>query len=59
MTTDPTAHRSIWSEEAGDPDAPLVVVVHGTMDRAAGMLRLSRKLDHRYRVLRYDRRGYG
>ena len=49
----------IWSEEAGDPEAPLVVVVHGTMDRAAGMLRLSRKLDHRYRVLRYDRRGYG
>ncbi len=49
----------IWSEEAGDPDAPLVVIVHGTMDRAAGMLRLSRKLDNRYRVLRYDRRGYG
>ena len=59
MTTDSTSHRSIWSEEAGDPDAPLVVVVHGTMDRAAGMLRLSRKLDDRYRVLRYDRRGYG
>jgi pimeloyl-ACP methyl ester carboxylesterase len=51
--------RSIWCEEAGDPDAPLIVVVHGTMDRAAGMLRLSRKLDDRYRVLRYDRRGYG
>jgi pimeloyl-ACP methyl ester carboxylesterase len=49
----------IWSEEAGDPDAPLVAVIHGTMDRAAGMLRLSRRLDHRYRVLRYDRRGYG
>ncbi len=49
----------IWSEEAGDPDGPLVALVHGTMDRAAGMLRLSRKLDHRYRVLRYDRRGYG
>jgi pimeloyl-ACP methyl ester carboxylesterase len=49
----------IWSEEAGDPDAPLVVVVHGTMDRAAGMLRLSRRLDHDHRVLRYDRRGYG
>lgn len=49
----------IWSEEAGDPEAPLVVVIHGTMDRAAGMLRLSRKLDDRFRVLRYDRRGYG
>lgn len=59
MTSDASEHRGIWSEEAGDPDAPLVVVVHGTMDRAAGMLRLSRKLDDRYRVLRYDRRGYG
>jgi pimeloyl-ACP methyl ester carboxylesterase len=49
----------VWSEEAGDPDAPLIVVIHGTMDRAAGMLRLSRKLDDRYRVVRYDRRGYG
>ncbi|MFZ4720146.1 MAG: alpha/beta fold hydrolase [Ilumatobacteraceae bacterium] len=49
----------IWSEEAGPADAPVVVVVHGTMDRAAGMLKLSRRLDDRYRVLRYDRRGYG
>ena len=46
-------------EEAGDPSAPLVVVVHGSMDRSAGMLRLSRRLDGRYRVARYDRRGYG
>jgi pimeloyl-ACP methyl ester carboxylesterase len=59
VTADPSEHRSIWSEEAGVPDAALIVVVHGTMDRAAGMLRLSRKLDDRYRVLRYDRRGYG
>lgn len=49
----------IWHDEAGDPAHPLVVLVHGTMDRAAGMLKLSRRLDHSYRVLRYDRRGYG
>jgi pimeloyl-ACP methyl ester carboxylesterase len=49
----------LWSHESGDPDAPLVVLVHGTMDRSAGLLRLSRSLDHRFRVLRYDRRGYG
>ncbi len=49
----------IWNEEAGPDDAPLVVVVHGSMDRSAGMLKLSRRLDDRYRVLRYDRRGYG
>ena len=51
--------NSVWHDEAGDPSAPLVVVVHGTMDRAAGMLKVSRRLDDRYRVLRYDRRGYG
>ena len=50
---------SIWSEEAGPPDAPVVVLIHGSMDRASGMLRLSRRLDDRFRVLRYDRRGYG
>ena len=49
----------IAADEAGDPDAPLVVLVHGSMDRSAGMLRLSRRLDSRYCVARYDRRGYG
>lgn len=49
----------IWHEEAGDPDAPLIVLVHGSLDRSAGMLKLSRRLDDRFRVLRYDRRGYG
>ena len=50
---------SIWSDEAGPPGAPVVVLIHGSMDRATGMLRLSRRLDDRFRVLRYDRRGYG
>lgn len=49
----------IWADEAGDPAAPLVVLIHGSMDRSTGMLRLSRRLDLRFRVLRYDRRGYG
>jgi pimeloyl-ACP methyl ester carboxylesterase len=48
-----------WSAEAGDELLPLVVMVHGAMDRSASMLKLSRRLDQRYRVLRYDRRGYG
>ncbi len=43
----------------GPPDGPLVVLVHGAMDRASGMARLARKLDHRALVTRYDRRGYG
>ncbi len=50
---------TIWSEEAGDPGHPLIAIVHGAMDRSSGMLRLSRRLDDRFRVLRYDRRGYG
>ncbi|MFZ9628719.1 MAG: alpha/beta fold hydrolase [Ilumatobacteraceae bacterium] len=62
-----TAHRSAghvpWYAETGPADGPLVVLVHGTMDRAAGMLATARRLDDlrpdRYCVLRYDRRGYG
>lgn len=48
----------LWHDVAGPPTAPLAVVVHGSMDRSAGVLRLSRRLDDRFRVLRYDRRGY-
>lgn len=52
-----------WYAESGSDDGPLVVFVHGTMDRAAGMLPLARRLDERVggrlRILRYDRRGYG
>ena len=54
-----TTHPEIHFDEAGDPQHPLVVLVHGAMDRAAGLLRLSRRLDHDHLVLRYDRRGYG
>ncbi len=39
--------------------SPLAVLIHGSMDRSAGMLKLSRRLDDTYHVLRYDRRGYG
>jgi pimeloyl-ACP methyl ester carboxylesterase len=49
----------IWSEAAGAADASIAVMVHGSMDRSAGLLRLSRRLDETYRVIRYDRRGYG
>jgi pimeloyl-ACP methyl ester carboxylesterase len=49
----------IWSEAAGPDDAPFVMLIHGSMDRSAGLLRLSRRLDVGHRVVRYDRRGYG
>jgi pimeloyl-ACP methyl ester carboxylesterase len=50
---------TLWSEEAGNAEQPLIAVIHGSMDRSAGMLKLSRRLDADFRVLRYDRRGYG
>ena len=50
---------AVWAEEAGDAEHPLIAVIHGSMDRSAGMLKLSRRLDADFRVLRYDRRGYG
>ncbi len=49
----------IWADEAGAPENPLIALIHGSMDRSAGMLKLSRQLDEEFRVLRYDRRGYG
>jgi len=55
----PAPPAGTWCDEAGDPSAPLVALVHGSMDRSSGMLKLSRQLDGRCRVLRYDRRGYG
>ncbi|MGB0112526.1 MAG: alpha/beta hydrolase [Ilumatobacteraceae bacterium] len=60
MSIDPvSADRHVWSASAGDRADPLVVLVHGSMDRSAGLLRLSRRLDPRFRVVRFDRRGYG
>lgn len=47
----------IWSHETGA--GSLVVLVHGSMDRSAGLLRLGRQIGEHARVLRYDRRGYG
>jgi len=40
------------------PDDAVVALIHGTMDRSAGMARLARRLDDAT-VVRYDRRGYG
>jgi pimeloyl-ACP methyl ester carboxylesterase len=40
-------------------DADLqIVLVHGAIDRAAGMIRIARRLKQ-HEVVRYDRRGYG
>lgn len=49
----------MWSDVAGPVGARVVALAHGSMDRSAGLLRLSRRLDDSYRIVRYDRRGYG
>jgi pimeloyl-ACP methyl ester carboxylesterase len=46
-------------EEVGPPDGPVVVLVHGTLDRSAGFIKVARRLAGDHRVVRYDRRGYG
>lgn len=51
------ANVTLWAQEVGE--GPLVVLVHGAMDRSGSMLRVRRALEDEYRVLRYDRRGYG
>jgi pimeloyl-ACP methyl ester carboxylesterase len=48
----------LYVEESGPLDAPLVALVHGSMDRSVGMAKLVRRLEPTHRVLRYDRRGY-
>lgn len=50
---------AIWSATSGAAGGTPVVLVHGSLDRSAGLLRLSRRLSDRCRVTRYDRRGYG
>jgi pimeloyl-ACP methyl ester carboxylesterase len=47
----------VWQQEVGE--GPRVVLVHGAMDRAGGMLRVRRELMDDHCVVRYDRRGYG
>lgn len=49
----------VWSAVTGTNIDGHVTLIHGSLDRSAGLLKLSRRLDDRFRVLRYDRRGYG
>jgi pimeloyl-ACP methyl ester carboxylesterase len=56
----PSDHRLALTEhvpDAVDPDVPLVVLVHGSLDRASSFARVIRRLDDLHTVA-YDRRGY-
>jgi pimeloyl-ACP methyl ester carboxylesterase len=48
--------RGLWVQATGE--GPVVVLVHGAMDRASSMMRVRRALEAESRVVRYDRRGY-
>ena len=52
-----TTPSGLYAHESGD--GPLVVLVHGAMDRSSGMLRTRRLLQDGRTIVRYDRRGYG
>jgi pimeloyl-ACP methyl ester carboxylesterase len=45
------------TQAAGGPEAPTVVLVHGSLDRAESFRRVMRRLPD-FTVLAYDRRGY-
>jgi len=44
--------------EEGTHGLPIVVLIHGSLDRSAGMLRVSRQIQKAAQVIRFDRRGY-
>jgi pimeloyl-ACP methyl ester carboxylesterase len=48
----------LFVAEHGAEGAPLVVFVHGSLDRSSAFLKVIKQLPD-LRVLRYDRRGYG
>lgn len=53
-------HLAVYERlpDTGQDAAQLVVLVHGTMDRATSFAKVTRRLAE-FHTLRYDRRGYG
>jgi len=49
-----TAPPPVWSATTGLDDGRHIVLIHGSLDRSAGMLKLSRRLDQDFRVTRYE-----
>lgn len=54
-----------WAESGpsvasdGVQAGPILVLIHGTLDRMSGMAKLVRRASETHDVLRFDRRGYG
>lgn len=50
--------RGITTTETGRVDGPVMVMVHGSLDRQATFAKLSAHVGESHRVVVYDRRGY-
>ncbi len=57
MAADPRLSITEHRPADGSPDAPLVVLVHGSLDRAGSFARVTRRLPELHTVA-YDRLGY-
>lgn len=55
----PEAWGHPWVDISGPNSELLVVFIHGSLDRSAGMARLSRLTSKTHQTIRFDRRGYG
>ncbi len=55
----PEAWAQSWVDISGPETEVLVVLIHGSLDRSAGMARLSRLTSKTHQTIRFDRRGYG
>jgi pimeloyl-ACP methyl ester carboxylesterase len=54
-----STNQELHNLESGPENSPLVVLIHGSLDRSSGMARIARLTQTHHRTLRYDRRGYG
>ena len=58
MSVPHSTENGLQFVEEGTPGKPLVLLIHGSLDRSAGMLRVSRQIQKQANVIRFDRRGY-
>ena len=57
--TQSSTPHGIAFTDSGPRDGCTIVLIHGSLDRMAGMAHVGRLLQNQWRVIRYDRRGYG
>jgi pimeloyl-ACP methyl ester carboxylesterase len=55
--SDPDLH--VVEHRADDPDAPVIVLVHGTLDNSSSFEGVVEELTPEFTVVTYDRRGWG